>query len=239
MENRRSQTGSFSPPDFRASPADHQQEWWRTENDTNDIEPGSSLRCTIQPRRQHTLAEQNAETGWVRDARAGDRVAFSCLVEAYWDRIRSWLFTLVHQAQVAEDLTQEVFLKVWLALPTLEEDGSFRAWLFRIAHNLALDEKKRPRHLHEEDGGDSLVSQDPGPLTVLLDREMAEALREACQRLPETYREAYLLWSSERMSFNDLAQVLDITEVNARWRVCMARRFLVAELQPLLEVSKR
>ena len=185
------------------------------------------------------MAEQKVETGWVRAARAGDRAAFSHLVDAYWDRIRGWLFALVHQAQGAEDLTQEVFLKVWLALPTLEDDGSFRPWLFRIARNLALDEKKRPHPSHEEVAADSLLSREPGPLTVLLDREMAQALREACQRLPATYREAYLLWATERMSFRDLADVLSITEVNARWRVCMARRFLVTELHPLLEVPKR
>ena len=185
------------------------------------------------------MAEQNTETGWVRAARAGDRVAFSRLVEAYWERICGWLFTLVHQAQAAEDLTQEVFLKMWMTLPTLEQDASFRPWLFRIARNLALDEKKRPRRSHEELAQDSLPSPEPGPLTVLLDREMAHALQAACQRLPETYREAYLLWATERMSFGDLSQVLGITEVNARWRVCMARRFLVAELQPLLEVPKR
>jgi RNA polymerase sigma factor (sigma-70 family) len=184
------------------------------------------------------VAESTSESDWVRAARGGDRRAYSRLVDAYWDRIRRWLFALVRQAQMAEDLTQEVFLKSWVGLPELKEDHYFRAWLFRIARNLAHDQRKRRSEKTIATNADELPGREAGPLAELLSREEEQAFQAACARLPSTYREAYLLWASERMPFGEVARALGISEVNARWRVCMARRFLVHELKLFLEEKR-
>jgi len=176
----------------------------------------------------------------VQDARTGDREAFCHLVDLYWDRIRRWVFTLTHHAQEAEDLTQEVFLKAWVNLNKLEENGYFRAWLFRIARNLALD--KRKRRTPPETGGvpiEALTAREGDPLDSVLCDEAEEMLQAACDKLPDNYRVAYLLWAQERLPFAELAEILGISEVNARWRVCQARQSLLRELAPLLEVRAR
>jgi len=61
-------------------------------------------------------------------------------------------------------------------------------------------------------------------------------LQAACEKLPDKYRVAYLLWAQERLPFAELAEILGISEVNARWRVCQARQSLLRELAPFLEV---
>jgi len=173
----------------------------------------------------------------VREARTGDREAFCHLVDLYWDRIRRWVFALTHHAQEAEDLTQDVFLKAWVNLKTLEEDGYFRAWLFRIARNLAFDQRKR-RPLPVTGGVpvEALTAREGDPLDSVLSDEAEEMLQAACNKLPDKYRIAYLLWAQERLPFAELAEILGISEVNARWRVCQARQSLLRELAPLLEV---
>ncbi len=182
--------------------------------------------------------EQPAEREWVRRARAGDRAAFAALVERYWDRIRRWLFALTHHAQVAEDLTQDAFVKAWTGLPALQEDNSFRPWLFRIAKNLALDSRKGPRSAPTEPLSQEVAGREPEPLAIMLEQEGQHLLQAACARLPVTYRAAYLLWTQEELPYSEIAQVLGITEETARWRVCRARQFLLKELEPLLDTPK-
>lgn len=171
------------------------------------------------------------ERDWVRQARDGDRAAFTELVKCYWERIRRWLFGLTHHAQLAEDLAQEAFLKAWVGLSSLEREEHFRAWLFRIARNLVLDAEKRPRVVSGLPFPDALPARDEEPLASLVENETRELLRNECERLPEAYRAAYLLWTQEKMPYAEIAQVLAISEVTARWRVCKARQSLLARLQ--------
>ncbi len=72
-------------------------------------------------------------------------------------------------------------------------------------------------------------------MTTLIEREEADALRSAIARLPATYREAYLLWTSEKLPYPDIARILDVTEETARWRVCEARRRLTRVLEKFLK----
>src|SRR5262249_40714408 len=79
------------------------------------------------------------EDAWIEQARAGDRAAFTALVDVYWGRIFRWLRGMTRCSHLAEDLTQDVFLKAWTALASFEPGTSFRAWLFRIAANRFVD----------------------------------------------------------------------------------------------------
>lgn len=170
----------------------------------------------------------------MRRARAGDREAFDALVDRYWHPVRAWLAGLTGDDHAAEDLAQEAFLKAWVALPGLVAEGTFRVWLFRIARNESATRARSPRsavgvHLPE------VEDARPGPVEVAEEREGAAALREAVGKLPATYREAYLLWTHENLSYPDIAGVLDVTEETARWRVCEARRRLTRILEKFLK----
>jgi RNA polymerase sigma-70 factor (ECF subfamily) len=174
------------------------------------------------------------ELRWVGAARAGDRRAFTALVDRYWDRIRAWIVSLTRRHDLAEDLTQDVFVKVWLALPDLKSAEHFRAWVFRIARNLVLDHRRAapaPGPLPLPAG---LPGRSGDPLTFLVEQEGWSLFEAACARLPEGYRSAYLLWVREELPYAEIARILAVTEETARWRVCKARRLLAEELAPFL-----
>ena len=75
------------------------------------------------------------ETDLIHAAQRGDRSAFATLVELYWPRLFRWLYHLVHDRHLAEDLAQETFLKALANMERFRAGTNFRAWLFRIAHN--------------------------------------------------------------------------------------------------------
>jgi RNA polymerase sigma-70 factor (ECF subfamily) len=172
---------------------------------------------------------------WLRQAQAGDRQAFAALVQCYWSRIYRWLHCLTRSSHLAEDLTQDVFLRAWVALPTLREGLRFRPWLFRIARNCFLDTRKGRGAVTVQSLPDGLASREPGPLTTALAEECQTILREACERLPVRLRGALLLWTQEELSYAEIAEVLAVTEETARWRVCKARRLLLKLVGPYLD----
>jgi RNA polymerase sigma-70 factor (ECF subfamily) len=173
---------------------------------------------------EHTLIEKS---------RQGDRDAFARLVEGYWERLYRWLYHLAHDQHAAEDLTQEAFLKALDGLSSFRPGSSFQAWLFRIAHNCFANlhrKSKRVRLALPE----QLLSPDEGPAEQALSRESLALLTRAVGRLPTEYRAAFLLRVEEDLSFRQIAEVLQITEETARWRVFKARQKLMETLAPQL-----
>lgn len=170
------------------------------------------------------------ESDCVRRAKAGDRAAFAALVDRYWNPVRAWLAGLTGHDHAAEDLAQETFLKAWVALPGLVAEETFRVWLFRIARNECYARARSARPPSGERVADT-PDRRPGPAALAEEGEGAAALREAVARLPARYREAYLLWTHDRLPYSEIARVLDATEDVSRWRVCEARRQLARALE--------
>src|SRR5262245_50044367 len=82
------------------------------------------------------------EVELLRRAQLGDRDAFAGLVEHYWDRLYRWLYHLTHNQHSAEDLVQETFLKAFAHLESFRRGSNFQAWLFRIAYNTFLNQRR-------------------------------------------------------------------------------------------------
>lgn len=175
------------------------------------------------------------EHEWVRRARQGDQEAFASLVDLYWERLRRWACCLTGRADTAEDVTQEAFVRAWAGLPRLTEENRFRVWLFRIAKNCWLDARRGPRGQLPQPLSAGLASKQPEPIESLIEDEGRQMLRAALARLPELYREAYLLWTQESIPYAEIAQILRISEEAARWRVCKARQRLLKELKAYLD----
>jgi RNA polymerase sigma-70 factor (ECF subfamily) len=176
--------------------------------------------------------DNDQERNWVRRASAGDRDAFAVLVSRYWGPVRAWLSGLSGQVHLAEDVTQEAFLKAWVNLPNLAAAETFRVWLFRIARNEYLAAARRKQTA--SDPPSEAADPAPGPAETAIEREEEAALSVAVGKLPAVYREAYLLWTHERLAYPEIARILEVTEETARWRVCEARRRLTRVLEKFL-----
>ena len=177
------------------------------------------------------------EERWIRAAQKGDRPAFASLVEVYWDRLYRWLYHLAHDRHTAEDLTQETFLKAFAGLHGFRPGTNFAAWLFRIAHNNFANQRRGAAR-----GGeplpDDLAARDAGPPQEAESREALEGLGRALGRLPPEFRAALLLRAEQGLSFRQIAEVLDLTEETARWRVFKARQKLLGLLAVRQEQEK-
>jgi RNA polymerase sigma-70 factor (ECF subfamily) len=144
---------------------------------------------------------------------------------------------VTHHRQAAEDLAQEAFLKALAGLDSFRAGSNFRAWLFRIAYNHFLNQRRgeaRARQLFP----DAVPALQHGPAEQVMSRENLQVLTRAVGRLPPDFRAAFLLRVEEGLSFREIAGVLQTTEETARWRVFKARQKLMEVLAPQLDREK-
>ncbi len=185
----------------------------------------------------HTDTPPADEPQLVEHAQRGDRQAFAVLIERYWDRLHRWLYHLSHDRHMAEDLTQDAYLKAFANLSSFRAGTNFRAWVFRIAYNSLLNHQRSARRIRPLSTAEQ-VTVSPGPERQVVGREVVALVSRALRRLPRDFRAALLLRTEEGLSFRQIAGVLRTTEVTARWRVFKARQKLMEELGPQLDGEK-
>jgi RNA polymerase sigma-70 factor (ECF subfamily) len=144
----------------------------------------------------------------------GDEHAFGTLVRRYQRRLTAFLSQLVGDVELARELTQEAFVRAWSALARFDPRYRFSTWLFRIAHNLGIDQLRRRRlktvSLYRTDSeGDEmevvLPDIDKDPLGHLENRALASELREVIDGLRPEYRELVLLRHFGGLSYQEIA----------------------------------
>jgi RNA polymerase sigma-70 factor (ECF subfamily) len=161
------------------------------------------------------------ETGLVERARAGDQAAFAQLFEQYHAPILNYLHRMVNDRPLAEDLTQDTFIKAYNALGRTKPDLAFKAWLYRIATNTAISHLRRGKIIRF--------------LPFLTDRETPDEhieksvsrkmdINEALSKLPQHYATALLLRHYQGLSLAETAVALDVTENAAKLRLFRARK---------------
>jgi RNA polymerase sigma-70 factor (ECF subfamily) len=181
-----------------------------------------------------------------RDAQTRAR-ALETLFERYGDMIRRHATRIVQDSAAAQDVTQEAFLRVWTRAEQWDGSGSFKAWLYRIATNLALNHLRSVRRKREQplviaDEWDDDEEESPVPAWMVddaaLDPQAAIELVEQhqrCQRLidrlPEEKREVFHLVHEMEMSLRDAADELDIPEGTVKSRLYYAKKRLAHEWQ--------
>ncbi len=186
------------------------------------------------------------------DAAAGDERAFEALVERYRGRVYRLACRLTGLEGDAQDALQETFLQVHRGLPSFRGESRFSTWLYRIATNAALMARRararRPAASLEEflprfDAGGGHAAE-PADLEAaaradeLLDRRLlAEKAREGVERLPEPYRDAFVLRDLEDLPTAEVAALLGIESAAVRQRVHRARLMLRGYLSDLVGVK--
>ena len=163
------------------------------------------------------------DLGVLRKAQRGDERAFSLIVRAYEVPIFNYVMRLVGDRALAEDLTQEVFIRVFQGLPKFSLRSKFTTWLFQVTKNRVLDElrasERRPRALVAIDDAPPLEVVD-APVEQL---EMIQALWSAVDDLNTDLKMALLLRDVVGLSYNEIADSLDTTLSTVKWRIFKAR----------------
>ena len=154
----------------------------------------------------------------------GDDAAFDYLVQKYRRAMLSFMFRMAHNAAAAEDLAQEVFLRVYRSRENYEPSAKFTTWLYRIATNLAVNHARDTRHDRpenmasldqpDEESGQTLDVADES-LTAeqkIIRQERMKAIRAKVQALPERQRTAVVMHKYQQMDYRQIAEVLKLSE---------------------------
>lgn len=179
---------------------------------------------------QPAHAEIARSSGGLTDAdvmlrvKAGDDSAFDFLVQKYRRPMISFMYRMAHNSAAAEDLAQEVFLRVYRSRGNYEASAKFSTWLYRIATNLAANHARDTRHERPEntvsidepdedtgmtvDVADSSLSAEE----MIVRRERLAAIRQKVQDLPERQRMAVIMHKYQQMDYRQIAQVLKLSE---------------------------
>ncbi len=161
------------------------------------------------------------ENNLVERARAGDDTAFAVLFEQFHAPILNYLHRMVSDRALAEDLTQDTFIKAYKSLPKTKSDLAFKAWLYRIATNTAISHMRRGKivkwlpMIGDREHGDERLDR-----SVTRQTDISHAL----DQLPKHYASVLLLRHYQGLSLAETAEALDITENAAKLRLFRARK---------------
>ena len=190
----------------------------------------------VSPTRSRDPDPVDAEL--VTKARGGN--AFEEIVRRHQRRVYAVAMRVVRRHDVADDVTQEAFIRAYQALDRFDTGRPFGPWICRIAANLAVNhvlsprarEDELPEDLHEEASGQA-------PLDGLLEREAKEVLDQAMGHLPAEQRAVFVLRTAEELSYKEIAEALDISIGTVMSRLSRAREKLRVTLGPYLTPSGR
>jgi len=185
-------------------------------------------------------AGQRPDADLIREAQKGSHRAFEELVRRYSERAYRAAFRVVRDPQIAEDVLQEALLKAYRSLRSFENRSSFYTWLYRITVNLALDRQRREKRGAMLEWNDEVARdvEPRGAFAVPADPEVAsqrvqlrELVAEGIQGLPDGQREVLLLREVEGLSYEEIAQSMEISKGTVMSRLHYARKKLIAFLR--------
>ncbi|MFZ1729794.1 MAG: sigma-70 family RNA polymerase sigma factor [Bacteroidota bacterium] len=170
---------------------------------------------------------------------AGDEHAFRLLMERHSERVRNLIFSIFHSAELIDDLTQDVFIKVYRALAQFRFDAAFSTWLYRIAVNHCRDEIRK-RKLRRFVSLHSLLDSRDKEVTMKTsveprETETRELIDRGLQSLPEKFRIPVILKDVEGLSYEEMADVMRCEMGTVKSRLSRGRNLLRIYLKPLLE----
>ncbi len=196
------------------------------------------------------MVEEDAPEVCDEDARLmlrfkeGDTVAFDRLFDRYTRSMINFAYRFVRDRRVAEELAQEVFLRVYESAASYTVKSRFTTWLYRIATNVCLNEVRKP-HFRAEHRSLS-VEKEPeagfasgafavsGPERILERQAIADALRGALDQIPESQRTAFILCKYQELSYLEIAEIMKTSEKAVKSLIHRAKETLAERLKPLM-----
>jgi RNA polymerase sigma-70 factor (ECF subfamily) len=170
---------------------------------------------------------------------AGDQVAWDLIVKQNWRKVFNVAYKFVGKHDEAEDLTQDIFLKIFKALASFDRRANFQTWIISISRNLCIDHyrsvrKERQTIAREVDTADlQPASSDRGPYQAAEHQDLRGLLRQALQKLPLTLRTAVVLRDLQELSYQEIADRLGLPEGTVKSRINRGRIELAHQLRRL------
>jgi RNA polymerase sigma-70 factor (ECF subfamily) len=170
---------------------------------------------------------------------AGDQVAWNEIVRTHWRKVFNLAYKFVGRHDEAEDLTQDIFLKIFKALHTFDRRANFQTWLISISRNLCIDHyrsvrKERETMARDVDASTLMpVSRERSPHGELEQIDLRKRIREALAELPPTLREAVVLRDLQEFSYQEIADKLRLPEGTVKSRINRGRLELARQLRRL------
>jgi len=173
----------------------------------------------------------------LKRASRGDEAAFEALIAPHMDTTYRLCLRLMGNEQDAADMTQEALVRAWRSLSTYKAQARFSTWLYRIAHNVCLDELRKRKNRQTEslqalrESGFDPADKAETPERAAESRDTRTQLARAIQSLNEEHRAAILLRDVHGLSYDEIASVLDVNLNTVKSRIARAR----ANLRSILE----
>ena len=190
---------------------------------------------------------KEADLALVRRAKKGDYRAFDLLVLKYQSRIVSIAFKFVKEIQLAEDISQEAFIKAYRSIDSFREESAFYTWLYRITANTAknyLVSKGRRKEssisemsISENDDFYELPTND-SPEQILMAQSLKDTIHDALSNLPEDTRTALSLREFEGLNYEEIAEIMNCPVGTVRSRIFRGREALENLISPIKDKFK-
>jgi RNA polymerase sigma-70 factor (ECF subfamily) len=200
---------------------------------------------TEEPQADSSPNAAAQDLAWMEQVKKGDTEAFRLLIEAHQYRVVGTIAKMLGDEMDAEDLAQQVFIRVWRSAPRYEPTAKFTTWLFKITRNLVFNElRRRRRHgaqsLDTDPDDEHLPIQaadqsSKAPDTAMLDAEMQEAIQAAIDQLPEMQRMAIILRRYDEFSYEEIAEILNLSVPAVKSVLFRARTELREKLRQYLQ----
>ena len=198
--------------------------------------------------RSKTQSPEITDGMLVQQTLAGDQQAFEMLVRRYHVPLFNFICHCLGDYDQACDISQQVFLQLYISMPTLRTGEPLKAWLFQVARNRCLDELRRKRAIHFSELEANSDDDDLSPLAIMPDtrplpeeiaerHDLQQILRQAIQGLPPKFRSVVLLRYAGQLSFSEIGQTLNMPEATAKTYFQRARPLLRAALSTQLQRS--
>lgn len=169
----------------------------------------------------------------------GDQRAWELIVRQHWRKVFNIAYKFVGRHDEAEDLTQDVFLKIFKSLDTFDRRANFQTWLISVSRNLCIDHYRGVRKEREtidrgvDPGELAPATAEPGPLAALEQRDRVDLLRQAMASLPDTLRTAVLMRDIQELSYQEIADALHLPEGTVKSRINRGRTELARQIRKL------
>ncbi len=209
--------------------------------------PGNLPRAWCQGTRvSEVLLAGAIDAALVARAQRGETVAFEVLVVKYQRRVAATIRRSVRDGAITEELTQEVFLSVFLALPTFKPDGDFAAWLFTIARNAAKSylrsaqnrQDDRPMSVPDDARDDDRFGAAPSPEEEAMAHQLFERIDAEVATLPDVQRRALLMREVEGLDYKAIAAALGQPVNTVKSHIFRARDAIADRVRPLLAPTR-